>query len=232
MDLATPYDIVQLTETASTQDEASERLRETGIPTLVVADRQVAGRGRQGREWVQPDRALFSSLAFENAWPMDRKTLIPLMTAEAVADSVEDVIGVPVSLKWPNDVLIGNAKVGGILVESSDDAVIVGCGLNLWWHDDPFEGATALFDHDPGRHVAVDLANGWVHGLLAHIENGPDGWNPDRYLERSITVGAFVQWGDGEGKATGIGPDGSLVVDTMAGEIAIHAGEVHLRKQG
>jgi BirA family biotin operon repressor/biotin-[acetyl-CoA-carboxylase] ligase len=226
--LATPYDIVQLTETPSTQDEAAERFDETGIATLVIADRQVAGRGRQGRTWIQPDRALFSSLSFHNAWPMDRKTLIPLITADSVADAIDAVCDVAVGLKWPNDVLVQGKKVGGILVETSGDRITVGCGLNLWWTS-PLEGGAALFADDPGRPVATDLANGWVHGLLHALEAGPDGWDPKRYIARSVTLGRRVAWDEGEGLATAIGPDGSLIVATDRGDIAIHAGDVHLR---
>jgi BirA family biotin operon repressor/biotin-[acetyl-CoA-carboxylase] ligase len=225
--LATPYDIVQLTETASTQDEASGRFEESGVATLVVADRQLEGRGRQGRTWVQPDRALYSSLAFHNAWPMDRKTLIPLITADAVAEAIVEACGIEVELKWPNDVLVGGNKVGGILVETSGDRVVVGCGLNLWWVDS-LEGADALFDVDPGRAMATDLANGWVHGLLRALDGGPDGWDSARYLGRSATIGRQVAWEGGEGLATGIGPDGSLLVQSEAGAVAIHAGDVHL----
>jgi BirA family transcriptional regulator, biotin operon repressor / biotin---[acetyl-CoA-carboxylase] ligase len=226
--LATPYDIVQLTETPSTQDEASDRFDETGVATLVIADRQLEGRGRQGRTWVQPDRALYSSLAFHNAWPMDRKTLIPLMTADAVAHAIVEACGVEVELKWPNDILVHGSKVGGILVETSGDRVTVGCGLNLWWLH-PLEGAEALFDDDPGRPTAIDLANGWVHGLLRILDDGQDGWDPSGYLDRSVTVTQRVVWDDGEGVATGIGPDGSLIVQTETGSVAIHAGDVHLR---
>lgn len=228
-DLATPYDIVQLTETPSTQDEASARFADTAIATLVIADRQTAGRGRQGRTWVQPDRALFSSFAFHNAWPVDRKTLIPLITADAVAEAIHDVCAVEVELKWPNDVLMGGDKIGGILVEVDDDRVTVGCGLNLWWQE-PIGGAAALYDHDPGRHAAADLANGWVRGLLAALELGVDGWDPSRYVTRSATIGRPVAWDDRDGTATGLGPDGSLVVDTGSGIVAVHAGDVHLRR--
>ena len=231
MDLATPYDIVQLTETASTQDEAAKLFAETATPTLVVADRQVAGRGRQGRTWIQPDRALFSSLSFRNVWPMDRKTLIPLITADAVGDAIANVCGVEVGLKWPNDVLIAGDKVGGILVESSGDVVTVGCGLNIWW-ETPMDGAATLFSKDPGRSVVIDLANLWATGLLGQLEHHSDAWDRQSYLSRSVTVGEHVQWEDGEGRAVGIGDDGSLIVDTTEGRTAIHAGEVHLRKRG
>jgi len=228
--LATPYDIVQLTETPSTQDEATERFEESGTATLVVAERQTAGRGRQGRSWVQPDRALFSSLAFDNTWPPDRKTRIPLIAADAVADAISDVARVAVGLKWPNDILLGTKKAGGILVESADGRITVGCGLNLWWLD-PIDGAVGLFATDPGRTAAIDLANGWVHNLFATLEAGPDGWDDSSYIDRSATIGSLVEWDGGDGTAVGIGPDGSLIVATQDGRISIHAGDVHLRRQ-
>lgn len=220
---------MHLTETPSTQDEAIARFRETSHPTLVMADRQSAGRGRQGRTWVEPDRALFSSLALHNAWPADRKTLIPLMTADAVAEAIDDVCDVGVTLKWPNDVLLEGSKVGGILVEADGDLVTVGCGLNLFWPN-PIDGAAALYGDDPGHQAAADLANGWVHGLLETLEGGPDSWDSYGYVARSATIGQRVVWADGTGEATGLGPDGSLLVDTDSGRVEIHAGEVHLRR--
>jgi BirA family biotin operon repressor/biotin-[acetyl-CoA-carboxylase] ligase len=153
--------------------------------------------------------------------------LIPLMTAVAVADAIGDVCRVEVGLKWPNDILIGSHKAGGILVETSDDRVTVGCGLNLWWPD-AIEGAVALFDADPGPGVALDVAKAWANGLMDALAGHPDVWDLSRYVGLSATVGRHVAWAGGEGEAVGIGADGSLIVDTPGGRTFVNAGEVHL----
>src|SRR5271157_4709970 len=106
-----------------------------GAPEGVVlaAEEQSAGRGRMGRTWVAPPRAAltFSLLVRPAAVPPARRGWLPLLTGVAVASAVTAVTGVQTRLKWPNDVLVGPAKLGGILAEAAGDAVVVGVGLNV-----------------------------------------------------------------------------------------------------
>jgi len=226
--MATHYDIVHLTEVGSTQDEATARFDGTGMPTLVVADRQVKGRGRQGRTWEQPDRAMFSSVSFDIDWEPARRTLVPLITGLVVSESVVRAGGLETGLKWPNDILVGSLKAGGVLVELEGDRMTVGCGLNLWWAD-PIEDATSAFASDPGTGAASDLANDWVSALLGEVARGPGSWREADYLSACVTVGQSVEWVDGRGRAVGIDDSGALVVETADGTVTIHAGDVHLR---
>ena len=227
--LATHYDIVRVDSVLSTQDEASSRRNATGTTTLVVADRQTHGRGRQGRSWEEPARGLYSSLALETSWPPQDRPVITLCTAVALASSIEDVAGVSCDVKWPNDLLIDGAKVAGILVEATADIVIVGCGANLWWPDSP-AFASAILGDDPGPEVAVDIARGWADRLLEMLDAGPRSWPHAEYLARSSTVGRDVTWDGGSGLAVGIARRGGLIVDTGDGETVLTAGEVHTRQ--
>ena len=106
-----------------------------GAPEGVVlaAEEQSAGRGRMGRAWVSPPRAAltFSLLVRPAAVPPARRGWLPLLAGVAVASAVTAVTGVQTRLKWPNDVLTGPAKLGGILAEAAGDAVVVGVGLNV-----------------------------------------------------------------------------------------------------
>jgi len=106
-----------------------------GAPEGVVlaAEEQSAGRGRMGRTWVAPPRAAltFSLLVRPAAVPPARRGWLPLLAGVAVASAVTAVTGVQTRLKWPNDVLAGPAKLGGILAEATGDAVVVGVGLNV-----------------------------------------------------------------------------------------------------
>ena len=106
-----------------------------GAPEGVVlaAEEQSAGRGRMGRTWVAPPRAAltFSLLVRPSAVPPARRGWLPLLAGVAVASAVTAVTGVQTRLKWPNDVLAGPAKLGGILAEATGDAVVVGVGLNV-----------------------------------------------------------------------------------------------------
>lgn len=223
----THYDIVNLESVSSTQDVASSAFTESGNPTLVIAARQTAGRGRQGRTWLQPDRALFSSFAFATSWPLEVRPVITLCSAVALAESIDDVLGVETDIKWPNDLLLGDEKVAGILVEGSEETVTVGCGANLWWRDPP-EHAGALSGVAPAHDAELRLAIGWVDRLSVFLEDGATNWPRASYLERSATIGRSIRWDSGEGIARDLDDTGGLIVEIASGTVTIHAGEVHL----
>ncbi len=106
-----------------------------GAPEGVVlaAEEQSAGRGRMGRTWVAPPRAAltFSLLVRPATVPPARRGWLPLLAGVAVASAVTAVTRVQTRLKWPNDVLAGPAKLGGILAEATGDVVVIGVGLNV-----------------------------------------------------------------------------------------------------
>ena len=162
--MATRYAVVELELVESTQDEARKR-HEPPDPVLVIAGHQTAGRGRLGRRWLEPDRAMFASLAFEPAWPTEAWSLIPLVAGLAARSAIEELSGVAVGLRWPNDLILGDGKAGGLLAESGDGVVIVGCGINVLW-ETPISGGAALYDDDPGPAIAARLAEGWADRLL------------------------------------------------------------------
>ena len=129
--MATPYFQLRQVEVPSTQDVARENLED--LPVVVVAASQSSGRGRLGTEWENAARSLAVSIAFR-ASPSDQRPF-SLMAGVAALRSIT----VASSLKWPNDVMDveGANKVGGILTERSQDEVVVGMGLNLYWPDAP-----------------------------------------------------------------------------------------------
>jgi BirA family transcriptional regulator, biotin operon repressor / biotin---[acetyl-CoA-carboxylase] ligase len=100
---------------------------------VLAAEEQSAGRGRMGRTWVSPPRAAltFSLLVRPATVPPARRGWLPLLAGVAVASAVTAVTGVQTRLKWPNDVLVGPAKLAGILAEAAGDAIVVGVGLNV-----------------------------------------------------------------------------------------------------
>jgi BirA family transcriptional regulator, biotin operon repressor / biotin---[acetyl-CoA-carboxylase] ligase len=126
----------------STNGEAM-LLAQAGAPhgTVVVAESQTAGRGRQGRSWFSPEGMnVYASVLIRPGSltiPLaDWLGWIPLTTAIAAAESIQQLTGLPPSLKWPNDLLIDHRKVGGILCESGTDPekhpfVVIGLGLNV-----------------------------------------------------------------------------------------------------
>jgi BirA family transcriptional regulator, biotin operon repressor / biotin---[acetyl-CoA-carboxylase] ligase len=131
----------QLDKVDSTNDEA-RRMAEAGAqPGLVVlAAQQTSGRGRHGRAWASPAGNLYASVLLRVEGPLAASAQLSFVAGLALADALERhaPIGVAVRLKWPNDVLIGRAKVAGILLESAGKAkgagsawVIVGTGVNI-----------------------------------------------------------------------------------------------------
>lgn len=125
--------------------------------------------------------------------------------------------GRDITLKWPNDVMRGPLKLGGLLTEASGDTVVAGWGANLFWPDAP-AGTGALFDSDPGREAGVEIAERWVEEFLPLLAGEPGDWPGEEYRRRCSTLGRAVTWvPDGIGMAVGISPDGGLVVETDTG---------------
>ncbi len=192
--------------------------------TLVTTAEQSAGRGRQGRTWSAPaGQALLLSLVLRE-WP----ALLPLAAAVAVAKTA----GEAARVKWPNDILLGDRKVAGILVEArpQEGWAIVGIGLNVAVDLDALPAelrATAgTLDRSPADIEPT------LRQLLTQLEHWLVRPEPDllaAYRARDALAGREVRWADGEGRAVGIDDHGRLLVDTRAGRVALDAGEVHLR---
>lgn len=219
-------------------DSTNARARDlalAGAPhgTLVTASEQTAGRGRQGRSWVAPPgRALLMSLLIRG---LDRRhALLPLVAAVAVAEACEDVAPVECEIKWPNDVWIAGRKVCGILLEGrpQEGWAVLGIGLNVATRAEEFpdelaETATSL-SVSAGRDLDVEDV---LDALLAALARGlaePGARTLSAWRERDALRGRHIRWRDGEGTASGIDDDGSLVVETTSGRVALDAGEVHL----
>jgi BirA family biotin operon repressor/biotin-[acetyl-CoA-carboxylase] ligase len=138
--LADQIKIEVVAETGSTNADLLARLDSLDGATLLIAERQNAGRGRAGRSWLSaPGASLTFSLAWKFNGPLHKLLGLPLAVGVALADSMIE-LGVPVTLKWPNDVLKDGAKLAGVLIETrSCTAVnaaaatwaVIGIGINL-----------------------------------------------------------------------------------------------------
>jgi BirA family transcriptional regulator, biotin operon repressor / biotin---[acetyl-CoA-carboxylase] ligase len=221
--------------------------------TVVVADSQTAGRGRLSRTWFSPPGAnLYCSIILRTARPSERLTewlsWLPLISALAAAEAIEQVSSIHVSVKWPNDLLISERKVGGILCESgtrirSDPFQIIGIGINVNvdhddWPTELRDSATSIWQE---RKIVVDR-NRLLAQLLLEFEQCLDELvvhGTDRivlaYYQRCSTIGHMVRatLGNGDivvGLAEGIGQDGSLRVRPQAAQPGSGTPEmVHLR---
>jgi BirA family biotin operon repressor/biotin-[acetyl-CoA-carboxylase] ligase len=152
------------------------------------------------------------------------RQVISLVTGLAVASVLEGV-----DLKWPNDLLVGGRKIGGILVEVAGDLAVIGCGINLWWPDAPADRA-GLRALDPGPGPDVGLGVAITEEVLGRLRQ--DEWGASEYRKRCLTLGRQISWVGGEGFARDIDSvDGSLLVALEGGDFArLNAGEVrHIR---
>jgi len=216
--MATPYLQLWAEEVPSTQDLARSELGR--LPVLVAAERQTAGRGRGGAAWLSAPRALAVSLAFRPS--EDDLRPFSLMAGVAAARVLKDV-----GLKWPNDLMSDDAKVGGILVERADE-VVVGMGVNLWWPDAP-ERIGALHDDDPGAGLHARIAGLWAAELMRLVD--ADGWPLDEYRSLCSTLGKTISWEpEGRGNAVDVAGDGGLVVEVSGIRQTLTSGSIrHLR---
>lgn len=125
-------------ELLSSTNDFAARMAEDGAPegTVVIADQQVAGRGRHGRHWSSPEgEGLYLSVILRPDLPFDQLWQIGFVAAAAAAQAIREVSGLTPQIKWPNDVLLNGRKVCGILVEARTEGalrpVIVGIGINV-----------------------------------------------------------------------------------------------------
>jgi BirA family biotin operon repressor/biotin-[acetyl-CoA-carboxylase] ligase len=211
-------------------DSTNERARglaSAGAPhgTLVTADEQSAGRGRQGRVWTAPPR----SAVLMSVLLRELNETLPLAAAVAVCEALP----VEARIKWPNDVWIDGRKVAGILVEArpQEGWAVLGIGLNVTTRDFPSDlAATSL---------ALAGADITPEAALAALVSALDAWLPRPRTEvlaawrsRDALLGRPVRWSNGanEGVAAGVDDSGALIVETDDGPVTLDAGEVHLER--
>lgn len=250
-DLAGRFDVDALDACDSTSSELMRRA-ERGAPagTVIVADRQSAGRGRRGRSWLSSPE---SSLTFSLLWRFSGNAAglsgLSLAIGVGLARAMENLGARGVCLKWPNDVLLrcGDdfAKLAGILIELSSDRrgtqAIIGIGLNLvpppQELPQPAAGLSLACSNAPDRHdvlaaILVQLAS----VLDTFAVNGFFGLKTEWQNYHAWQDFAVQILGDGAepqiGRCLGVDADGSLLLETADGVERIFSGDVSLRPVG
>jgi BirA family biotin operon repressor/biotin-[acetyl-CoA-carboxylase] ligase len=232
---------VDLVECGSTNDEAG-RLARAGARhgTIIIAESQRAGRGRDGRTWQSPKGGLYLSAVLRPTIPLASVPPMTLAIGVGLCDAMR-IFGAPAVLKWPNDVLVDGRKLAGVLVEAQSqgsrlDAVIVGIGVNL--DTLPVEVSDTAISLAEAAGTAIDR-EAFIAQLLARVE---------RWVDRYVAVGleaVIPAWHDrmalglaaratvdGEslvGEVTGLDDDGALLLRDDAGQIhRVHSGDVEV----
>ena len=240
--------IVHYDEVSSTQDMAAELARGGAAEgTLVIAETPTKGRGRKGRSWVSPpEGGIYLSLILRPSLLPSRILQIPLIAGVALTKAIKETVPLEPLIKWPNDIVIANKKVGGILTEMSSEIdgvnyVVLGIGINV---NIP---ASLLAEQTAG--IATSLAAEYgeyisrarlVRCFLSEFEAIyteflASGFSPVRgeWKAANNTIGSWVKVTDGgeeiEGKALDIDDDGFLLVRKESGHVSrIISGDVSL----
>lgn len=251
-------------------DSTNERLKQMAFRdagesapagTMILADFQTRGKGRQQRRWLAPRRSsLLLSLLFRPDWPAEQANWLTMLTSTAAAVAIETETGLPVAIKWPNDLVIADSspgetgwrKVGGILLESKLvdgrlQSAVVGLGINVNIAAEDLPPAAF-----PATSLMIELGRPLARlpllvAILSELEQRydavgqpPEGQSPQpAWNRRLITLGQAVRVSgvgdqDGqswEGIATGTDAWGRLLVRQADGTVqTVAAGDVTLRR--
>jgi BirA family transcriptional regulator, biotin operon repressor / biotin---[acetyl-CoA-carboxylase] ligase len=231
--------IVRLDTVDSTQSVAFA-LAERGAAdrTVVVADQQLAGRGRRGRTWRAPaGTSLLASIIVRPRLPQALLSTLSLTTAVAAAGALGRVTGVNARLKWPNDVLVADKKIAGILLESrtaggADVVTIIGIGINLGQREFPSDLAASATSvaletgQAPSREAVLAALLEEFDAWRARLEG--EGFGPVREAWRRLsdTIGRRVTVDTVTGVATDLDTDGALLIDVGGSVKRVLAGAV------
>ena len=232
-------------------DSTNSELLRRDTPALgaavLLAERQTGGRGRRGRVWTSPLAAhLYLSVARQYSGGLARLGGLSLVAGVAVAQALHQAGHAQVQLKWPNDLVVGDRKLGGLLVEGSGEhagpvRAVIGLGLNVRMPDAAASGIDqpwidlSSLESPPSRNL---LAAAVLEHLLPALDSfDAEGLAPFQqpYDELDALHGREVAVQLGEqsqsGKALGIAADGALRVEIEGVERLFHSGEVSVRRR-
>lgn len=231
----------------STNTKAKE-LAEEGHPsgTLVVADRQTAGKGRRGRSWESPSGiGIFMTLMLKPEINPNHASMLTLVAAMATTRAIRRVTGVPAMIKWPNDIVMNGKKVCGILTEMSAqfdyiNHIVIGIGINVHNEDFPEEIAqTASSIYlESGQHIhraslieafLEEFEDVYAEYLKTEDMEGLMKEYDAMLVNRGRQVRVLDPKEPFEGKAMGITKKGELIVDTWESRKLVSSGEVSVR---
>lgn len=241
------YQIIHMPCVDSTNEEAKRQADEGAIHGSVFwADRQSAGKGRRGREWVsESTENLYFTLLLRPELAPEKLSMLTLLMAQAVAQGLETTTDLQPRIKWPNDLVLGNKKVCGILSEMKLDGrkaayCVIGVGINIGqklFSEELKDKATSL--ELEGVRIEAEIllkavleAFGSLYDTF--MRSGDLGFIMDKYnamlAGRNGQVRVLEPSGEYEGKSLGINSTGELLVERKDGTIQlIFAGEVSVR---
>ena len=252
-DLKTDYighEIHYFNEVDSTNNVAKELAKkEADEGTIVIAESQSMGRGRRGKKWISPEGGIWMSIILRPEIDPAKAPQLTLVTGVAVAETLKNECGLDVGIKWPNDILVGEKKVCGILTEAQANMekvkyLIVGIGIDLNIDVELFppklrEGATSLKVELEKEIHSAELIQKFLLNFEHRYNEFKDGKFPEILKEWrmfSKTIGNYVEVHKRgrtvKGEAVGINKDGVLILELEDGSLTkVISGEcVHAKK--
>lgn len=223
-----PYRRIGFPEVGSTNDIALAAARAGEAPGLVVtAGVQTKGKGRKQRDWVSDEGGLWASLLLDVDPPERLRGLIPLAVGCACCRALAD-LGADVELRWPNDLMREDDKLGGLLVETRSDGspmqtVVVGMGINVV-NEPPVEGAANLADLSPTPSPSdvLDAILARLPEMEQAVEEGDGDEICRMFMENAWGMGEQMRL-DGEPVVPkDVAVDGALIVEDLEGEVSVH----------
>ncbi|NHJ12988.1 MAG: biotin--[acetyl-CoA-carboxylase] ligase [Candidatus Thorarchaeota archaeon] len=241
--------ITYLEEVHSTNLMAKDMVRDGGGEGIVViADRQVGGRGRHGRRWYSPSGGLYLSIVLKPPLGDSSSPFLGIMLANAALRALEESSMIKAHLKWPNDLLVNERKIGGILgelvvSEGGDALAILGIGINTSFNDSDLPealriSATTIAKESKIVPTQEDLASQIINNIDQQLREVRERQALDfilkEYRKNCTTLGRAVlvelPAGTLNGIAVDIDNNGMLVVENGDGQHLVSAGDViHLR---
>lgn len=225
-----------VSETDSTNSWCRRQLDQLSDGFAVYTTCQTAGRGRRGRAWANaPGQGLYYTIVCKR--PMADPAALPLAASLAAVHALEEQLGVCCQVKWPNDLVWQGKKLGGILCEAAQGAILCGIGINLMQDEAYFAqnglvhgvSAAQILGRMPGADMPERLAQAmseiFAEGLEDFYRQGFAAVR-EEYLSRCANLGRRVQFDGGEGRAVDVDETGCLVVDNGKGKQAVFTGEV------
>jgi len=250
--LPSVYNLIALETVGSTNSEAKRlaALGEDEAPdgTLVWALEQTAGHGRRGREWKSPKGNLYTSLILRPDVPINEAAQLSFVAALAVYDALGNIgpAGHQIHCKWPNDILLNEKKVAGILLESEGgsvdrpaDWIILGMGLNVEWHPENTDFPATSLRFETFTNTVEDVLVAYSKSFLSWTNRWlNDGFSPIRqnWLQRCMGRGEAIEVRLETQTLTGIfkgmAEDGALILEENGTDRQITAGDVYFPNNG
>jgi BirA family biotin operon repressor/biotin-[acetyl-CoA-carboxylase] ligase len=215
--------------------------------SVIVSDEQTGGRGRAGRSWHSPaGMGVWASVLLSPGLPADRVSALSIVTALSVAEALRSATGADVGVKWPNDIVAGGRKLGGVLVEAGAtqgdpvESAVVGIGIDVNQTEDDFPldirgTATSLriltgAEADRDAVLAAVLTR-FEEDYLSYLNGGLAAMR-ERWRSLSATLGRRIEVDSGGERHAGgvvdVSPEGALVIEEEGSRVEIWHGDVTL----